>query len=98
MSRNLTGLSFRKGLDDNVFERMAKFAEKVGTEQGLSTAELHAEVHRIGEETLFGDATSLGAVSFYDYPNRALSSTKVLLCNGSACLCAGTQDNLHAEA
>lgn len=97
MSRNLSALSFRKGLQDNVFEKMAKTAERLGTEQGLSKEELHEEVHRIGEESLFGDALSLGAASFYDYPNRALTGTKVLLCNGSACLCAGTQDKLHDE-
>ena len=97
MSKNLSALSFRKGLEDNVFERMAKTADKLGTEQGLSTAELHEVVHRIGEESLFGDALSLGAASFYDYPNRALAGTKILLCNGSACLCAGTQKALHDE-
>jgi NADH-quinone oxidoreductase subunit F len=97
MSRNLSALSFRKGLDQNVFEKMAKTAEKLGTEEGLSKEELHAEVHRIGEESLFGDALSLGAATFYDYPNRALAGTKVLLCNGSACLCAGTQGKLHDE-
>jgi NADH-quinone oxidoreductase subunit F len=91
MSRNLTGLSFRKGLDENVFSRMVEMGEKFGT------AEIDDKVHHLGEETLFGDALTLGAVSFYDFLKKEHAGKKVLLCNGSACLCAGTQNKLHED-
>lgn len=92
MSRNLSALSFRKGLDQNVFDRMVQASEASGT------SETPEAVRRLGEESLFGDALTLGAVSFYDFLKQQNAGKKVLLCNGSACLCAGTQDSLHAEA
>lgn len=92
MSRNLSALSFRKGLDQNVFDRMVQASEASGT------SETPQAVRRLGEESLFGDALTLGAVSFYDFLKKQNAGKKVLLCNGSACLCAGTQDSLHTEA
>jgi NADH-quinone oxidoreductase subunit F len=49
----------------------------------------------MGEESLFGDAITLGAVSFYDFLKKENAGKKVFICNGSACLCAGTQGKLH---
>ncbi|MES2595131.1 MAG: NADH-ubiquinone oxidoreductase-F iron-sulfur binding region domain-containing protein [Verrucomicrobiota bacterium] len=89
MSKNLSALSFRKGVEKNVFERMVEAAEKSGT------AEKSDLVHRMGQDHLFGDALTLGAVSFYDFLKKENEGKKVLVCNGSACLCAGTQDKLH---
>jgi NADH:ubiquinone oxidoreductase subunit F (NADH-binding) len=90
MSKNLSALSFRKGVEKNVFERMVDAAEKAGT------AEQHDVVHQMGAEHLFGDAVTLGAVSFYDFLKKENEGKKVFVCNGSACLCARTQDHLHA--
>lgn len=88
MSRNLSALSFRKGIEKNVFERMVEAAEKQGT------SEDHGLVHQFGQDHLFGDALTLGAVSFYDFLKKENAGRKVLICNGSACLCAGTQEKL----
>jgi len=89
MSKNLSALSFRKGMKKNVFERMVEAAEKHGT------AERNDLVHQMGQDHLFGDALTLGAVSFYDFLKKENAGKKIFLCNGSACLCAGTQDKLH---
>jgi NADH-quinone oxidoreductase subunit F len=89
MSKNLSALSFRKGVEKNVFERMVDAAEKAGT------AEKNDVVHQMGQDHLFGDAITLGAVSFYDFLKKENEGKKIFLCNGSACLCAGTQDKLH---
>lgn len=89
MSKNLSALSFRKGVEKNVFERMVDAAEKAGT------AEKNDIVHQMGQDHLFGDALTLGAVSFYDFLKKENEGKKVFVCNGSACLCAGTQDKLH---
>ena len=89
MSKNLSALSFRKGVEKNVFERMVDAAAKAGT------AEKNDIVHQMGQDHLFGDALTLGAVSFYDFLKKENEGKKVFVCNGSACLCAGTQDKLH---
>ncbi len=89
MSKNLSALSFRKGIEKNAFERMVDAAEAGGT------AEREDIVHRLGQEFLFGDAQTLGAVSFYDFLKKENEGKKVFVCSGSACLCAGTQGRLH---
>ena len=91
MSKNLSALSFRKGTEKNVFERMVDAADKAGT------AEQPGFVRALGEESLFGDAVTLGAVSFYDFLKKENEGKKVFVCNGSACLCAGTQEKLHHD-
>ena len=92
MSKNLSALSFRRGLVPNLFERMVEAAEAHGTAESAET------VHSLGKEFLFGDSITLGAVSFYDFLKKENEGKKVFLCNGSACLCAGTQDKLHHRA
>lgn len=91
MSRNLSALSFRKGLDQNIFDKMVRFGESSGT------AETPEAVHALTQENLSGDAISLGAVSFYDFLKKENAGKRVFVCNGSACLVAGTQDKLHGE-
>ena len=91
MSRNLSSLSFRKGTEKNLFERMVAAADEAGT------AEKPGFVHGLGKESLFGDAVTLGAVSFYDFLKKENEGKKVFLCNGSACLCARTQEVLHGR-
>ncbi len=91
MSKNLTALSFRKGLEKNLFERMVDSAEKSGT------AVDGENLHGMAQDYLMGDAITLGAVSFYDFLKKENEGKKVFWCNGSACLCAGTQDGLKGE-
>jgi NADH-quinone oxidoreductase subunit F len=91
MSKNLSQLSFRQGTEKNLFERMVAAADAKGT------AEIHDDVHRLGQESLFGDAITLGAVSAYDFLKAENAHRKIFLCNGSACLCAGTQEKLHHD-
>ena len=89
MSENLSALSFRKSADKNLFERMVEAADETGTAAKPET------VRALGEESLFGDAITLGAVSFYDFLKKENEGKKVFICNGTACLCAGTQKKLH---
>ncbi len=91
MSKNLSALSFRLGTEKNLFERMVDAADKQGT------AEKNDTVRSLGEASLFGDAVTLGAVSFYDFLKKENEGKKVFICNGSACLCAGTQEALHHD-
>lgn len=85
MSKNLSELSGRKGLEKNLFEELGILAEKTGTPdiQALNT---------LREEFLVGKSTVFGSVSFYDFLRPENQGKKVYVCNGSSCLTAGTQD------
>lgn len=83
MSKNISALSFRKGLDKNLFERMVEAAD--GNLGGLA------------EEYLIGEATALGTVSFYDFLREENKGKKALICNGTACMTAGTQGKLKEQ-
>ena len=91
MSRNLSALSFRQGLENNVFDRMVSAAAATGT------AETPATVRALAEHHLVGEAISLGAVSFYDFLKAGNAGKKVFVCNGSACLVANTQEKLRDD-
>ena len=91
MSKNVTALSFRKGIENNLFERMVESAEETGTSVN------EGNLKGLAEEFLVGDAIALGAVSFYDFLKKENEGKKVFWCNGSACLCAGTQDKLKDD-
>ena len=64
-------------------------------EAGGTAAEPGA-VRALAKESLFGEALTLGAVSAYDFLKQENAGKKVWVCNGSACLCAGTQDGVTA--
>ncbi len=88
MSKNVRNLSFRKGLDDNLFEHLA---EAHSEDKGLDQDALHS----IADKYLIGDANVYGAATFYDFLNPEKSNKKVFSCAGSACMLAGTQNELH---
>lgn len=90
MSKNLSELSGRKGLEHNLFEVFGKAAAKTGT-PGI------AELENIRNEFLFGKANVFGSVSFYDFLKPENAGKKVYVCNGSACMTAGTQEKLLNE-
>ncbi|MBD79817.1 MAG: formate dehydrogenase [Crocinitomicaceae bacterium] len=87
MSDNLSYLSGRKGLSDNLFENYVAEAEETGTVEREKLSEL-------ANDFLIGDANTFGATSFYDFLKEENKGKKVYVCNGSACLCAGTQKKL----
>ena len=88
MSKNVRNLSFRKGLDDNLFENLA--------EAKAESPDLQPEVIRsVADKYLIGNANVYGAATFYDFLNPEKSNKKVFSCAGSACLLAGTQHALH---
>ncbi|MDX1683939.1 MAG: NADH-ubiquinone oxidoreductase-F iron-sulfur binding region domain-containing protein [Saprospiraceae bacterium] len=90
MSRNLSELSGRKGLKDNLFDKMGQLAIETGTPSP-------EELEKLAEEFLMGSANTYGAATFYDFLKPENKDKKVYVCNGSACLCAGTQDELISD-
>lgn len=90
MSKNLSELSGRKGLQDNLFDRMGKLAQPEGSP---SKEKLDA----LAEEFLIGSANTYGTATFYDFLKPENKGKKAYVCNGSACVCAGTQENVQKE-
>ena len=93
MSKNLTALAARKGkgLTNNLFERIAGLAE------GNDGAPDKEALSRIAEEFLVGDANVYGTATFYDFTRPENQGKKAYVCNGSACMLAGTQEAVKTE-
>ncbi|NQY68455.1 MAG: NAD(P)H-dependent oxidoreductase subunit E [Flavobacteriales bacterium] len=87
MSDNLSNLAGKKGLENNLFQDLLKEAKEHGTPDDERLKEL-------AEQYLVGDANAYGTTSFYDFLKKENQGKKVYMCSGSACLTAGTQDEL----
>ena len=90
MSDNLSELSGRKGLADNLFDRLGKLAQPTGT-PGID------ELDNLANEFLVGKANTYGAATFYDFLKPENRGKKVYVCNGTACVCSGTQRKVNQE-
>jgi NADH:ubiquinone oxidoreductase subunit F (NADH-binding)/NADH:ubiquinone oxidoreductase subunit E len=92
MSKNVSHLSGRDGkeLEFNLFEHYGIKAKESGTVDKTESEEL-------AEQFLIGDANTFGATSFYDFLKEENKGKVAYVCNGSACLCAGTQDGVKEE-
>lgn len=90
MSENLGYLSGRKGVDNNLFERLGQAAQESGTPDQKTLENLR-------KEFLFGKANLQGTISFYDFLKEENKGKKIYLCNGSACLTAGSQKSLKSR-
>jgi len=85
MSENLSALSGRKGLGNNLFEQLVQKSKVGGTPA-------NEDLKNLAHNYLMGDAITYGTASFYDFLKEEHKGVKVHVCNGSACLVAGTQD------
>ncbi len=90
MSKNLSELSGRKGLQYNLFDQLGKLAIPNGTPA-------KEDLDRLAKEFLIGSANTYGTTTFYDFLKPENQAKKVYVCNGSVCMCAGTQDELRKE-
>jgi NADH-quinone oxidoreductase subunit F len=90
MSKNLSELSGRKGLRENLFEELGIAASETG-------AVSKEKADALAKEFLMGSANVYGAATFYDFLRPENQGKKVYLCNGSSCLTAGTQDAVKSK-
>jgi len=88
MSRNISKLSGRKGLKDNLFKRMISTTKKSDNEK---------QIKQLAEEYHVGMSTIHGAESFYEFLRPEHKEKKAWVCNGSACMCAGNQEKLKEK-
>ncbi len=90
MSKNLSELSGRKGLRENLFEELGISAKATGTPD-------QDAMDKLSDEFLFGTANVYGAVTFYDFLKPDNKGKKVYVCNGSSCMTAGTQEDVKEK-
>ena len=84
MSKNISNLSGSVGLKNNLFKKIS--------ENVLSNSP--KDIKDIAKEYNLGVSTLHGAESFYEFLRPAHREKKAFVCNGSACMCAGTQEKL----
>ena len=85
MSKNISKLSGRIGLKNNLFQKISERSLNSKKDEGMKT---------LADEYNMGVSTIHGAESFYEFLRPSHREKKAFICNGSACLCAGTQKNL----
>ena len=90
MSKNLSALSGREGLDHNLFEELGIAAQSTGTPS-------LEKMDQLADDFIMGKANIYGAASFYDFLRPENKGKKVYICNGSSCMTAGTQDALKEK-
>lgn len=90
MSKNLSELSGRKGIVDNLFEKMGEAAVAEGSPS-------QEKLDALAEEFLIGKSSTYGTITAYDFMKPENKGKKAYVCNGSACLCAGTQNSVQSE-
>ncbi len=84
-NKNIRALSYRKELEENLFEEISGLAR--------SNAKEH-EFKALAQSFLLDDSVVYGTASFYDFTKIENRNKKVHVCNGTSCMTAGTQDKL----
>ncbi len=84
-NKSTRSLSARKGINENLFEEISKNTKTANPNEALKKTALNFQV---------GEATVAGTASFYDFTREENRNHKVFVCNGTACMCANTQENV----
>ena len=80
MSKNISKLSGRIGLKDNLFQKMSKISLSSKNGGNLN------EIKEVAEKYHVGISTFHGAESFYEFLRPEHRAKKAFVCNGSACV------------
>lgn len=85
-NKNIRTLSYRKELEDNLFENIAEASQKNNSKE---------ELQAISKRFMIDDSVVVGTSSFYDFTREENKNKKIHVCSGTACMVANTQNNLH---
>ena len=77
MSKNISKLSGRIGLKNNLFQKISERSLNSKKDEGMKTL---ADKYNMGVSTIHG------AESFYEFLRPSHREKKAFICNGSACL------------
>ncbi len=91
MSKNISKLSGRMGLKNNLFQKLSDSSLSSKNGEGIT------EIKEIADKYHVGVSTIHGAESFYEFLRPEHRAKKAFVCNGSACMCAGTQEPLKKK-
>jgi NADH-quinone oxidoreductase subunit F len=91
MSKNISKLSGRIGLKNNLFQKISD--SSLSSKNGVGIT----EIKEITDKYHVGASTVHGAESFYEFLRPEHRVKKAFVCNGSACMCAGTQGSLKKK-
>ena len=86
-NNNIRALSSRKGLENNLFEKIAELSKSD------STAESFQE---LSKQFMIDDSVVFGTASFYDFIKEDERNKSIRVCNGTACMVAGTQSKIQS--
>ena len=87
-NKNIRTLSSRKELDDNLFENIATASQKENSKEKLQ---------ELSKRFMIDDSVVLGTSTFYDFTREENKNKKVHVCTGTACMVAGSQNNLNGH-
>ena len=87
-NKNIRSLSARKELNTNLFEQIAEKAHANVSDDDFK---------KLAKDFLIDDSVVFGTASFYDFTKIENRKQKIHVCNGTACMTAGTQDKLKQE-
>jgi NADH-quinone oxidoreductase subunit F len=87
MSKNVSQLAKRQGIDHTLFQELV-----IGEDSKSKT-----QRQNLAKEFLIGEAIVHGTASFYDFIDGENANKKAYVCNGSSCLCAGTQSSVKEK-
>ena len=87
MSKNLSSLAKRAGVEQTLFQQLVLNENSKSPQQR----------EKLAKKFLVGESVVSGTASFYDFIDGENADKKAYVCNGSSCLCAGTQDKVKAE-
>jgi NADH-quinone oxidoreductase subunit F len=85
-NKNIRTLSYRKELEDNLFENIASASQKSNSKE---------ELQAISKRFMIDDSVVVGASSFYDFTREENKNKQIHVCSGTACMVANTQQQLH---
>ena len=85
-NKSIRSLSARKGLEYNLFEKIAELSKNDGDE---------TEFQELSKQFFIDDSVILGTASFYDFIKPDERKKKIRVCNGTACMVADSQGQVQ---
>jgi len=86
-NNNIRALSDRKGLENNLFEKIAHLSKSNASEESFQ---------ELSKKFMIDDSVVFGTASFYDFIKEDERNKSIRVCNGTACMVAGTQENIQS--
>ena len=86
-NKNIRSLSSRKGLENNLFEKIAELSKNEGSQ---------SDFHQLSKQFFIDDSVVFGTASFYDFIKPDERKKRIRVCNGTACMVAGSQEKVQS--